>query len=92
MPTDIELRLLKDFQIVLNDTRSRNRTRSRRTPARRTPRSCWNLGLRQGEYRNLLDRLLQQASGGQLKLGKEPDNKDQLPEEADKARSTRMNS
>ncbi|MDB5326367.1 MAG: hypothetical protein JWM57_1936, partial [Phycisphaerales bacterium] len=41
------------------------------------------LGGRQADLRNLLDELLKKASEGKTTLGAEPDNKDQLPEEAD---------
>jgi hypothetical protein len=40
------------------------------------------LGERQGELRGLLNELLQNSSQGQISLGPEPDNRDQLPEEA----------
>jgi hypothetical protein len=42
------------------------------------------LGNRQGELRNLLDEVLKKSSNGEAKLRPEPDNKDQLPEEANK--------
>jgi hypothetical protein len=41
-----------------------------------------SLGNRQGDLRNLMDKLLQKASNGQSKLPPEPDNRDQLPEES----------
>src|SRR5439155_27255750 len=41
-----------------------------------------DLGGRQRELRGLIDQLMQKASEGKVKLGPEPDNRDQLPEEA----------
>jgi hypothetical protein len=43
-----------------------------------------SVGNRQGDFRNLLDQMIQKNSGGQIKLRPEPDNKEQLPEEATK--------
>jgi len=40
------------------------------------------LGNRQGDLRGLLDKLLQASSSGEAKLGPEPDQTTQLPEEA----------
>jgi hypothetical protein len=42
------------------------------------------MGGRQGELRDLLDKMIQKATQGKTQLGPEPDNKDQLPEEAKK--------
>ena len=39
------------------------------------------LGERQGDLRGLLDKLIQKASGGKMRLPPEPDNRDLLPEE-----------
>jgi hypothetical protein len=77
LPAEAELRLLKALQQAVNaDTRAidaaGNKDKSRTLA----------VGGRQGELRNLLDTLLKKASGGKIKLGPEPDNKDQLPEEA----------
>jgi hypothetical protein len=77
MPTEAELRLIKDLQIAENDATS---TISRQPqPAKADTLS---LGNRQGDLRGLMDRLSQKASNGQSKLPPEPDNRDQLPEEA----------
>ena len=40
------------------------------------------LGNRQGELRGVLGQLLEKSSQGQIKFGPEPDNREQLPEEA----------
>jgi hypothetical protein len=79
MPTEAELRLLKDFQLAVNDA-----TKTIDAQPKKDKAKLMALGGRQGEMRNLLDQLLQKASGGQMKLGPEPDNRDQLPEEANK--------
>ena len=78
MPTEAELRLLK----APAEGGQQQHQDGRRRAARRTSRSCSRLGGRQGELRDLLDQMLQKASQGKVKLGAEPDNKDQLPEEA----------
>jgi hypothetical protein len=77
MPTEAELRLMKDLQIAENDATA---TINKQQP---TPKAdTLALGTRQGDLRNLLDQLIQKASGGKAKLPAEPDNRDQLPEEA----------
>lgn len=79
MPTDIELRLLKGLQEAVNDD-----TKTVNDQKAKDAHKLLALGGRQGELRALLDQLLQQATKGQVKLGKEPDKADQLPEEASK--------
>jgi hypothetical protein len=77
MPTEAELRLMKDFQIAENDATI---AISKQPKAQKS--DLLALGSRQGDLRNLLDQLVQKASKGQSKLPPEPDNRDQLPEEA----------
>jgi hypothetical protein len=79
MPTEAELRLMKDLQIAENDA-----TTAISKAAKQEKSDLLSLGNRQGDLRNLLDQLLQKASKGQSKLPPEPDNRDQLPEEAAK--------
>lgn len=79
MPTEAELRLLKDFQLAVNDS-----TKTIDAQPKKDKAKLLALGGRQGELRNLLDQLLRKSSDGQMKLGPEPDNRDQLPEEAGK--------
>jgi hypothetical protein len=78
LPSEAELRLLKDLQVAINDS-----TKTIDADPNKDKATLLSLGGRQGEMRNLLDQLLQKASQGQMKLGAEPDNRDQLPEEAD---------
>ncbi|MCC7349050.1 MAG: hypothetical protein IT446_00640 [Phycisphaerales bacterium] len=77
LPPEVELRLLKELQLAVN----RN-TKAIDALPDKPKAQLLELGNRQGELRNLLDQLLQQSSKGRIKLGPEPDNKDQLPEEA----------
>ncbi len=77
LPTEAELRLLQDLQRAVNKS-----TRTIDAQPEKDKHKLLALGNRQGEMRNLLDDLLQKSSQGQLKLGPEPDNRDQLPEEA----------
>ncbi|MCC6422548.1 MAG: hypothetical protein IT447_03650 [Phycisphaerales bacterium] len=79
LPPEVELRLLKELQLAIN----RN-TKAIDALPEKDKSQLLELGNRQGELRNLLDQLLQKSSKGQVKLGPEPDNKDQLPEEAGK--------
>jgi hypothetical protein len=79
MPTEAELRLMKDLQVAEN-----NATVDISKLTRQEKADLLSLGNRQGDLRNLLDQLLQKASHGQAKLPPEPDNRDQLPEEAAK--------
>ena len=77
LPTEAELRLLKELQIAIN-----NATKQQNAQPKPDKPRLVSLGGRQGEMRNLLDRLLQKASEGKVKLDPEPDPKDRLPEEA----------
>lgn len=77
LPPEVELRLLKELQLAVN----RNTKAIDNLPEKDNAQLL-ELGNRQGELRNLLDQLLQKSSKGRIKLGPEPDNKDQLPEEA----------
>jgi HAMP domain-containing protein/uncharacterized protein YwqG len=79
MPTEAELRLMKDLQIAENDA-----TKDIAQQPNPLKADFISLGNRQGDLRNLLDQLLRKASQNQSKLPPEPDNKDQLPEEAAK--------
>jgi len=80
MPTETELRLLKGLQEAVNKGTTRVAAEPKKDDARK--RVLVDLGGRQGELRGLLDQLMQKASEGKVKLGPEPDNRDQLPEEA----------
>jgi hypothetical protein len=77
MPTEPELKLLKSLQSAVNTSTGKIAAEPKPDGERLT-----SLGNRQGELRNLLDSLLKKASQGQGGLSAEPDNKDQLPEEA----------
>jgi hypothetical protein len=77
MPTEAELRLLKEFQNAVNQT-----TKAIDAAGKKDAQDALVLGGRQGDLRNLLDELMKQATQGKVELGPEPDNKDQLPEEA----------
>ena len=79
LPTEAELRLLKDLQQAINKS-----TKTIDAQPEKDKPKLLALGGRQGELRNILDQLLQKASQGEMKLGPEPDPKDQLPEEAGK--------
>ncbi|HZL36978.1 MAG TPA: DUF4175 family protein [Tepidisphaeraceae bacterium] len=79
LPSEAELRLLKKNQQSINTgTIEQDKQKEKDKP------ELQDLGARQGDIRNLLDRLLQKASQGKIKLRPEPDPKDQLPEEASK--------
>jgi hypothetical protein len=77
MPSEAEFRLMKDLQLAEN-----NATLELSKQPNPEKSDLASLGNRQGDLRNLLDKLLQKASKGQAKLPPEPDNRDQLPEEA----------
>jgi hypothetical protein len=77
MPTEAELRLLKEFQNAVNDT-----TKAIADAGKKDPKQTLETGGRQGELRDLFDELLKQATQGKVALGPEPDNKDQLHDEA----------
>ncbi len=77
MPTEAELRLQKALQEAVN----KNTTDLDKEPAKDNQKLL-ALGGRQGELREVFGQLIQKASG--MKLAPEPDNRDQLPEEAKK--------
>ncbi len=77
MPTEAELRLLKQFQQALNKS-----TEAIDAAGKKDAQETLALGGRQGDLRDLLGELIKQATQGKVELGPEPDNKDQLPEEA----------
>ena len=76
MPTEAELRLMKDLQVAENDA-----TAAVAKAAAHQKAETLALGGREGDLRGLLDQLIQKASGGKSQLPAEPDNRDQLPEE-----------
>jgi hypothetical protein len=78
LPTEAELRMLKALQLSLN--RSTVDADAIPKPADQAA-ELLDLGTRQADLRNLLNRLLQKASSGNMKLAPEPPNKDLLPEE-----------
>jgi hypothetical protein len=80
MPTDVELKLLKSLQQAVNTSTAKIAAAPQPEKERLV-----SLGGRQGELRNLLDNLLKKASQGKMQLDAEPENKDQLPEEANAA-------
>lgn len=84
MPTEAELKLLRDLQVGVNDTTKEVEQLIKDAGGKKDVQRLAGLGGRQGEMRNLLDQLIQEASKGQIKLGDEPDDKVQLPEEAEK--------
>lgn len=77
LPTEAELKLLRDLQQSVNA-----QTRQLNDDPNRNPADLEQLSTRQDQLRKVLDKLLQQASRGQVRLGPEPDNRDMLPEEA----------
>jgi hypothetical protein len=80
LPSEAELRLLKALQS--NGINRETKVLDKQDP--KDPRKFLSVGNRQGEFRNLLDQVLQKNSGGEVKLRAEPDPKDQLPDEANK--------
>ena len=80
MPTETELRLLKGLQEAVNNGTKAVDGQAKKDDAQK--RALVDLGGRQGELRGLLDQLMQKSSEGKVKLGPEPDNREQLPEEA----------
>ncbi len=77
MPTEAELRLQKALQLAVNkNTVNLDKLNPK------DDHKLLALGGRQGELRDVFSQLVQKASG--TKLGPEPDNRDQLPEEARK--------
>ena len=79
MPSEAELQLLKALQVAVNKS-----TATIAKEAQKDKPRISSLGGRQGDLRELLDKMVQKATDGQTKLGPEPDNRDQLPEEAKK--------
>lgn len=77
MPSEAELRLLKALQTAINTST----TKVNEQP-KKDEKTLLGLGTRQGDVRNLLDKVMRESSGGKVSVGEEPDNKDQLPEEA----------
>lgn len=80
LPGEAELRLLKDLQSAVNAN-----TKKLASVNPKPNDKLEALGGRQGELRKLLAEMIEMASKGQMQLGPEPDNRDQLPEEADEA-------
>jgi hypothetical protein len=78
MPTEDELRLIKDLQLAEN-----TETIAVSKEAKQEKAEISVLGNRQGDLRALLDKLLQKASQGHSKLPPEPKQGDLLPEETD---------
>jgi hypothetical protein len=81
MPSEAELRLLKALQQAVNNSTVKIDADKEKD---KDKEKLLSLGGRQGELRELLDKMIQKATRGKVKLGAEPDNKDQLPEEARK--------
>jgi hypothetical protein len=79
LPTEAELRLLKDLQVAINKS---TRTINAAGHPKDNKEKLVALGNRQGEFRGLLDQLLKK--GGGAGLPKPPDKADMLPEEAGK--------
>lgn len=77
MPSEAEMRLLKELQTAIN----KSTTKVNEQP-KKDEKTLLGLGGRQGDLRNLLNKMISESSGGKITLGEEPDNKDQLPEEA----------
>lgn len=77
LPSEAELRLLKDLQKAVN-----NATKKLAALVQKQDQKIQGVGKRQGDLRNVLNDLISKASKGQMSLGDEPDNRDQLPEEA----------
>jgi hypothetical protein len=79
LPPEAELRLLRALQEGVDA----GTTEAAAQPVK-DKGAIASLGNRRGELRNLLDQVFQKSSRGKVKLGPEPDNRDQLPEEAKK--------
>jgi len=77
LPGAAELKLMRDLQSGVNAS-----TKALDAAKEKDNAALEAAGARQGALRDLLDQLLKNASDGELALGDEPDNKDQLPEEA----------
>ena len=76
LPSEAELRLLKDLQIAINKATTKIEAQPQKDKSKLA-----SLGGRQGEMRDLLDKLLKAVPGGKG-LPAKPDKADQLPEEA----------
>jgi hypothetical protein len=81
MPGEAELQLLKALQQAVNKS-----TRTIDDQKDKDKSKLLALGGRQGDLRGLLDKIIQKATQGKVKLPPEPDNRDQLPEEANKGK------
>ena len=79
LPTEAELRLLKHIQEAVAEG-----TKDQDAQKDKDKEELLTLSTRQNDLRDLFDRLIQKATGGQQKLGPRPDPNDQLPEEATK--------
>jgi len=82
MPTDVELRLLKDLQQAVNKATTIIDAEVAKAGGKKDAEKLVGLGGRQGELRNLLDQLLKAASEGEMSLAPEPKDTEKLPEEA----------
>ncbi len=77
LPTEAELKLTQALQKAVNTaTKVLSEQKEKDKP------KLLALGTRQGQLRDVLGQLLDKSSQGQIKFGPEPDNRDQLPEEA----------
>ncbi|MDB5294624.1 MAG: hypothetical protein JWO31_607 [Phycisphaerales bacterium] len=82
MPTDVELRLLRDLQGAVNKATTVVDAEVKKAGGKKDEQKLLGLGGRQGELRNLLDQVIKGASEGKVALGPEPKDKEKLPEEA----------
>jgi hypothetical protein len=79
LPTEAELRLLKDLQVAINKATTKVDAEVQKAGNEKDKPRLASLGGRQGELRDLLDKLLKTAGG--KGLPEKPDKADQLPEE-----------
>ena len=77
LPSEAELRLLKDLQQAVNDS-----TKALDAQGGKDKQAIAQVGSRQSELRTLLAQVLKNSSQGKMQIGPEPDNRNQLPEEA----------
>src|SRR5436309_6197785 len=77
LPSEAELRLTQALQKAVNTA-----TKVLAEQKEKDKPKLLALGNRQGQLRGVLGQLLEKSSQGQIKFGPEPDNRDQLPEEA----------
>ena len=87
MPTDVELRLLRDLQLAVGKS-----TVAIAGSKEKDPQKLAGLSSRQGQLRSLLNDLLTKSTEGKIKLGEEPRAEEKLPEEAVLMRSRTRNS